>query len=204
MFQSFNKVAIPLIMILFLASACKKQNADQLPIALEWDRDTCQECGMVISDHRYAAQVIRVDGKGFVFDDIGCAVNWLKDQPWKATARVWVSDFKTERWIEASKANWRFGDPNTPMGYGFMATMSPVEDKLNFEQVVHRIETNQTFRHQHTQMHGAHGHHMPKEPIPTQMPNWGSKPQTSVESNNEAASMTTMKHDDHTSTSMKH
>jgi hypothetical protein len=59
----------------------------------------------------------------------------LKRQPWKDKARTWVNDVKTTEWIEAQKANWIYPDPQTPMGYGFAATLAPVENALDYETV---------------------------------------------------------------------
>ena len=53
--------------------------------------------------------------------------------------RSWVNDVKTTEWIEAKKANWISGDPQTPMGYGFAATLSAVENALDYETVKKRM-----------------------------------------------------------------
>ncbi len=166
---------ILLLIVLLLALACKKQNIEQMPVEITWDRDICQECGMGISDHRYAAQIIDQNGVGFVFNDIGCAVNWLKEKPWKHQARIWVSDANTMRWIDAEKANWSFGNPNTPMGYGFTATLESMDNPMDFRTVQHRIENNQTLRHHHSQQHLGGGHQVPKnESHHEQLPKWTS------------------------------
>jgi len=118
---------------------CKSGNEEQLPVDFVWDRVACEECKMALSDPHYSAQVINPDGKAYFFDDIGCAILWLRRQPWKDKARTWVNDVKTAEWIDAEKARWIYGDPKTPMGYGFAATLSPTEpdDKqaLDFETV---------------------------------------------------------------------
>ena len=56
---------------------------------------------IVFSDPHYYAQVIHPDGKPFYFDDIGCAILWLKRQPWHNKARIWVNDVNTKEWIDA-------------------------------------------------------------------------------------------------------
>ena len=115
--------------------ACKGKNTEQLPVDFVWDRVACEECKMALSDPHYSAQVIDPNGRAYFFDDIGCAILWLRRQPWKDGARTWVNDVKTTEWIDAEKANWIYGDPKTPMGYGFAATLSPVENPLDFETV---------------------------------------------------------------------
>ncbi|MDM8556850.1 hypothetical protein QUF75_19155 [Desulfococcaceae bacterium HSG7] len=119
--------------------ACKQGNKEQLPVDFVWDRVACEECKMALSDPHYSAQVIDPDGKAYYFDDIGCAILWLQRQPFKNKARIWVNDVKTTEWIEAKKARWIYGDPKTPMGYGFAATLTPLESnekqKLDWETV---------------------------------------------------------------------
>lgn len=130
-----EKKAAFVIIIFLLLTGCHQSNEEQLPVDFVWDRVVCQECKMALSDHHYAAQVIDPNGKAYFFDDIGCAILWLKRQPWQDQARTWVNDYKTTEWIEAKKANWIYGDPRTPMGYGFAATLSQVENALNYETV---------------------------------------------------------------------
>jgi len=127
--------AAAFVFLFFSIGACKGGNQEQLPVDFVWDRVACEECKMALSDPHYSAQVIDPNGKAYFFDDIGCAILWLRRQPWKDKARIWVNDVKTTEWIDAKKANWIYGDPKTPMGYGFAATLSPVENALDYETV---------------------------------------------------------------------
>ncbi|MGB1857938.1 MAG: hypothetical protein ACPHS0_16050, partial [bacterium] len=47
----------------FLLGSCEKKNPKQLPARLSWDRQSCARCAMAISDRRYAAQLVKADGK---------------------------------------------------------------------------------------------------------------------------------------------
>ena len=123
------------VFLFFLITGCKGRNEEQLPVDFVWDRVACEECKMALSDPHYSAQVIDPNGKAYYFDDIGCVILWLRRQPWKDEARTWVNDVKTKEWIDAEKANWTYGDPKTPMGYGFAATLSPVENALDYKTV---------------------------------------------------------------------
>lgn len=129
----FKRLAI--FVFLLLVISCSDRNEEQLPVDFVWDRVACELCKMALSDPRYSAQVIDHKGKAYYFDDIGCAILWLKGQPWKGEARLWVNDVNTSEWIEAKEANWTYGDPKTPMGYGFSATLAPVENGLHFQTV---------------------------------------------------------------------
>ena len=100
------------------------------PIDVHWDRDACERCRMVLSDRHHAAQVRHTDGQGrsqaHLFDDLGCALIWLDDQPWKADPKVeiWVNDRDTGDWLDARSAGYVTGDA-TPMAYGLGAQPQP-------------------------------------------------------------------------------
>ncbi|MCB1726823.1 MAG: hypothetical protein KDI22_05265, partial [Gammaproteobacteria bacterium] len=68
------------------------------PVEVKWDRDVCTRCNMVLSDREHSAQVryTPADGKRSQvrkFDDLGCAVLWLDQQPWhdEPGVEIWVT-----------------------------------------------------------------------------------------------------------------
>ena len=127
---------LSLIVALLPFLSCKGgKNKEQLPVDFVYDRTVCEECKMAISDPRYAAEVIGPDGKAYFFDDPACAILWLSRRPSIGRVKIWVKDVKTRKWIEANKAHWIYGDPHTPMGYGFAATASPIEKSLDWDTV---------------------------------------------------------------------
>lgn len=121
-------------MALFLA-ACSREQATG-PVELKWDRDTCKRCSMAISDRHYAVQV-RGGPKNqvFKFDDIGCAVHWLKDQPWgnDTVMEIWVADYRSGKWLDARAAYYVTGK-RTPMGYGYGATDEALAGSIGFDE----------------------------------------------------------------------
>ncbi len=128
--------------------ACKKQSKEAAQ-EVHWDRDMCERCKMVLSERKYAAQIIDPkSGKCYKFDDIGCAVLWMDEEhiAWKDRAKIWVSDAKTGRWIDARKALYT-DDSITPMAYGVAAfspeTFPKGHKVLTFKQaaeLIRRIE----------------------------------------------------------------
>jgi hypothetical protein len=154
-----NAVALGFLFSLIIA--CKGGNEEQLPVDFVWDREACEECKMALSDRHYAAQVVDAKGQAYFFDDIGCAILWLQRQPWQDNARTWVNDVRTAHWIEAQKANWIAGDPQTPMGYGFAATLSPVENALDYERVKKRMLSGKTLVKENLKKHLGTGHQQP-------------------------------------------
>ncbi len=153
--------AIAVSILFFIIIACKGGNEKQLPVDFVWDRVACEECKMALSDRHYSAQIIDADGRAYFFDDIGCAVLWLQRQPWKDKARTWVNDVKTTQWIEAQKANWISGDPQTPMGYGFAATLSPVENALDYETVIKKMLSGSNLVNENLKKHLGNGKKQP-------------------------------------------
>ena len=154
--------ATAFVFLILSVFACKGGNEEQLPVDFVWDREDCEECKMALSDPHYSAQVIYPKGKAYFFDDIGCAILWLDRQPWKDEARTWVNDVKTTEWIEAKKANWISGDPQTPMGYGFAATLSQVGNALDYEEVKKSMISGNTLVNENRKKHLGTGHQQPR------------------------------------------
>ena len=107
---------------------------------IKWDRDTCVRCSMVISDRRFAAEMRGGERNiVFKFDDIGCAVFWMRDKakdfPWMAepATRLWVADAagKGEKWLAAGAAHYGSG-AMSPMGYNFSARAYADAGSLDF------------------------------------------------------------------------
>jgi nitrous oxide reductase accessory protein NosL len=115
---------LPFVFLLILSlGGCSKKSTDGQPVQMHWDRDMCERCKMAVSERKYAVQVINMkNGKAYKFDDIGCAVLWFKEEkiPWKDQAKIWITDAKTGKWIDARTAKYT-DDSITPMAYGFAA-----------------------------------------------------------------------------------
>jgi nitrous oxide reductase accessory protein NosL len=146
-----------------LLIGCSEQTTG--PVEVHWDRDTCERCRMVVSDPRHSAQVRYVNEKNKSrirhFDDIGCAVIWLKDKPWRDTAstEIWVTDHRDGKWIDAKTAHYVKGHV-TPMEYGLGAQKDPIATSLDYKgakQHIYSIETRFN-KHGVDLESGAHNH----------------------------------------------
>lgn len=143
--------------IVILLTACS-QAPDSGPVEVKWDRDTCTRCSMVLSDRHHSAQVRATTEPGkrskvYKFDDIGCALLWLEDKPWRNDPKteIWVNDHRNGAWIDARRAYYVAGQV-TPMEYGLGAQSEPADNALNFEQARMQIlELEARFN-----THGAH------------------------------------------------
>lgn len=160
----------PMLAVGLLLAACSGDPGTG-PVEVKWDRDACARCNMVLSDRQHAAQVRRPAGdgtRGLVkkFDDLGCAILWLDQQPWRdeAGVEVWVSDHRSGEWLDARRAFYVTGRL-TPMQYGLGAQADAAAGTLDFTQARERVyEVERRFN-----VHGGNLAH----PDPT-----ASQPQT--------------------------
>ncbi len=141
-------------------AACS-HDAGTGPVDVKWDRYTCERCRMVLSDRKHAAEVRVKPSSGrskvHFFDDIGCAVVWLQDKPFRDAAgtQIWVTDWRTGHWIDARNASYVLGQV-TPMEYGLGAQSEPQTGALSFEQAkAHIFEVERQ---------NAHGRHLEAAP----------------------------------------
>lgn len=91
---------------------------------------------MALSDRHYAVEVRGGPKKSVVkFDDIGCAVSWLKKQPWgnDQNMEIWVADFRSGKWLDAHAARYVAGK-RSPMGFGYGATSEGDFGSISFDE----------------------------------------------------------------------
>lgn len=128
------------------------------PLEVRWDRQACERCRMVLSDRNHSAQIRYPTETGNTkvafFDDIGCALIWLDDQPFTkdAAVEIWVNDWQTGDWIDARTATYLKGQV-TPMEYGLGAQAAADPQGLSFvEAKAHILEVEGRFN-----SHAGHG-----------------------------------------------
>lgn len=118
-----------LICSLGLVSCADEPTLD--PPEVRWGQDVCAECGMILSDDRYAAAVVAIhDGERheYLYDDLGEMLAHPPDT--KGSTRQWARDMQTRLWIDASTAYYvRSRLLHTPMGYGVVAFANPQDAK---------------------------------------------------------------------------
>ncbi len=152
--------SLMIVLAAMVLSACTGNETG--PVEVKWDRDACERCRMVLSDRKHAAQVrggpAGKRAKVYKFDDIGGAVLWLEDKPWKEdpATELWVTDHRDGRWIDAHKAVY-LGGQMTPMDFGFGAQDEPSEAAVSYTQMRAKILENEAERrlmHDHKKMLG--------------------------------------------------
>lgn len=141
--RRFLAAGLALTPIAASLSACGKKGGWPEGMAeIKWDRDTCSRCSMVISDRRFAAEVRGGPrDTAFKFDDIGCAVAWLRD---KAATHAWLNDAATRFWVadstsQGNETRWldsraaHYLGKTSPMGYNFGAVAHPQSGSVDFQ-----------------------------------------------------------------------
>lgn len=114
----------------------------------------CPHCHMYLVGYDHTAQIITEDLKTHFFDDVGCAMNWIKEQKLDASMlTIWVHSRDTKAYIDAKKA-WYSVDEATPMQYGFGAYSEPKSDRIEFDEMRLRVFRGESMqdvkvRHQH-------------------------------------------------------
>lgn len=97
--------------------ACRRERT-LTPPEIRYGRDSCAECGMIVSEARFAAAATTADGETLVFDDIGCLLRYRQKQA-PQWAAVWVHDYQGEEWLRAEDAWYLVSTAvRSPMGWG--------------------------------------------------------------------------------------
>lgn len=96
------------------------------PATLDTAHDACTYCRMIVSDRRFASQIVAPLEEPKFFDDLGCLANHLKTSgTLPARTIVYVADHATLEWVPARDAIFTRVDTLTaPMGSHVIAHAS--------------------------------------------------------------------------------
>ena len=113
-----SRVSISFLLGALLACSA----APPQPATLDTRHETCGSCRMVVSDQKFAAQIVaRGEGPMF-FDDLGCLARRLGKAPLPEGAAIFVADHRTAEWVSAGAAVFtRVPLLDTPMGSHIIA-----------------------------------------------------------------------------------
>ncbi len=109
-----------LICISLLAAGCGTTRLAPVEITAE---DMCENCRMVVSEKRYAAEFIDREGAVHKFDDMGCMKSYLKERSSSVpVAASFVMDYERRQWVAGPEAFYvRSPEFKTPMAGGIVA-----------------------------------------------------------------------------------
>jgi nitrous oxide reductase accessory protein NosL len=138
-------VIMAIVAILFVSLANKEQmvtvyqnNQSQQPLALDLHHLQDPQCAMVVESNQYAAQLAAKTGKTWVFDDVGCMIEWQEDKPFADKPKIWVYTLDTHRWIDAKKAYYSTTE-STPMRHGFGAHEKADDAYIDYDEMRLRV-----------------------------------------------------------------
>lgn len=100
------------------------------PPEIRYGESRCDTCGMVIADVRHAAAWRDGTGETRLFDDIGCMIKKMGEEPPGPGTTHYVHDYADESWLEATAASFAVAPSiKGPMAYGIaaLATRSAAE-----------------------------------------------------------------------------
>lgn len=110
--------------VMVFAGAC--HGAPPRPAELDTRNDACATCRMVVSNARFAGQLVAPGEDPLFFDDIGCLAQYLREhRSTPAKAIAYVADHRTGSWTPAATALFtRVPSLDTPMGSRVVAHAS--------------------------------------------------------------------------------
>jgi copper chaperone NosL len=115
-----SRLLPPALAALALASC---QRGAPAPAALDTRNDACAHCRMMVSDARFAAQLVAPREEPRFFDDVGCLRDFLAASPaLPGGAVAYVADHRTRAWVRAAAAAYaRVPGLSTPMASHLVA-----------------------------------------------------------------------------------
>lgn len=108
------------------------------PMPIAWDREACAHCHMQIGEPRHAAQLITTRGEVLSFDDVGCALDYLRQKN-PAVHRLWFHG-DGDTWLGTDVVGFAPASV-TPMGSGLMAVDRRSADATPLEAVLRERAT---------------------------------------------------------------
>ncbi len=100
------------------------------PAEIHYGSDECAHCRMMISDSRFAGQIVTEKGKAIKFDAIECLAAYHRTNSENMeAAKIWISSFNEPgRWLPVHEAHIvRSHVIKSPMGEGLLALPSQNE-----------------------------------------------------------------------------
>lgn len=115
----------------------RSESLPQGPRPVVWDKTSCAECRMAVSEPAYAAQLQLADGSVLDFDDVGCLFMYL-DATAPQVHGIYLHHLREERWVAQEKVGFVAAGPS-PMDYGLGAVERAVEGGLTFAEARERV-----------------------------------------------------------------
>lgn len=117
---SVSRVAAVIMMMPLFLTACSSG-----PRPIKVGQEGCTFCKMTISDKRFGAELVTDKGKVFVYDDLHCLAEYLKQNPQVSNSDFYVTSFESGDLIKSDKAVYLKSESlKSPMGSNIAAFAS--------------------------------------------------------------------------------
>lgn len=107
------------------------------PRSVVWDKQTCQECGMSVSDPRFAAQFHSPDGRVLYFDDPGCLFLYVLKRG-TDEGRAYFRSTTSDEWLAREDCAFVAAD-DSPMDFGWGAAPKGTAGAVGWDEAVARF-----------------------------------------------------------------
>ena len=122
LWSRWRVIVVPVLLIAAIGVAVWAQREKPTgPPDITYGVDICYQCGMIISDPRFAAAYRLESDVARKFDDLGEMLAALPKEE-ETIVEIWIHDFESEEWIDAKTAVYVHSDQlQTPMGFAIAA-----------------------------------------------------------------------------------
>lgn len=129
--KSLNWIA--LLFMVCILGACGDKAYE--PRDINPETDVCNICNMSITSVDYAAQAVLKNSDIVVFDDLGCLMNYIKQNGDKEIGAAYIRDSQSAKWLNIKEASYVYSkDYWTPMNYGVLAFATKEEAEQYMEK----------------------------------------------------------------------
>lgn len=114
----------------------------QEPVEIHYASDECAHCKMMITDDKFATQLVTEKGKAYKFDAIECmAVYHRENEDDLKGARLWVSNYNEPgTWLDAFEVQYVKSEViKSPMGESLLALPSKEAAEEQIEEKPGRL-----------------------------------------------------------------
>lgn len=138
-----------LVGLAILLASCSPGAGEAQPPEIHYGQDTCDACGMIISEARFAAAIVLTNGEGRKFDDISEMFAYPVKHPQEEVKAWFVHDYRSEVWIRGEKAYFVQGEAiKSPMGGGIVAFADEADAQAFASQVGGKMVSFEELRSQ--------------------------------------------------------
>jgi len=135
-----KKHIVPLV-ILIWGSMMNISCSQPGPKPIRLNKDECAYCKMTVTHAPFAAQIMTAKGRQYVFDDLGCMVSYIKENPQEKGSEFYIADFtKPATFLDVHQAKLISSDSLRSPMRGNMAAFSSADSMNEYLNRYHAKE----------------------------------------------------------------